>query len=62
MTVSLRQPMDSDDAGYVAEIVVEPDGTVSFQHLDPELLQVALALSPTDPRLLRMAGMIEDEA
>ena len=39
--------------------MIGPDGTVEIMDMSPELLEVALQLDPTNPRLLRYKAMLE---
>ena len=57
MSASDRPPADIDaaleslDASQLEgfEMVINPDGTVTFVDFPPELLDIALALNPDDP-------------
>jgi hypothetical protein len=67
MTVGPEPPVSSTsgpdgDAGYANEIVIAPDGTVRIKHLTPELLALALELSPDDPALRARAALLTPEA
>ena len=42
---------------YANEIVIHPDGTVAFKHLDRALLELAAALAPEDERVRRRLAL-----
>jgi hypothetical protein len=47
---------------YLDELLIEADGTVRIKHLTPELLDVALALDPTDARLIARRALLDGDA
>lgn len=65
--MSVEGPLDALKGLEGFDLVIQPDGSVTFIDFPPEMLDVALALNPDDPlvcerlTLLRATSTTEDD-